>query len=82
MCCYGRKKGRKMNVAKTSAHENEANLALSFARLGLRSGILDTDIFGPSIPTLFNLTDADEPRLSSSKYPEKPSVPSSPRLNH
>lgn len=40
-----------------------ANLALSFARQGLRSGILDTDIFGPSIPTLFNLS--GEPRLSS-----------------
>ncbi|KAK8210688.1 nucleotide binding protein-like protein [Phyllosticta capitalensis] len=40
-----------------------ANLALSFARRGLRSGILDTDIFGPSIPTLFNLS--QEPRLSA-----------------
>ncbi|EON69274.1 ATP-binding protein [Coniosporium apollinis CBS 100218] len=39
------------------------NLALSFARSGLRSGILDTDIFGPSIPTLLNLS--GEPRLSS-----------------
>lgn len=41
-----------------------ANLALAFARLGHRSGILDTDIFGPSIPTLFNLN--EEPRLSQS----------------
>lgn len=40
-----------------------ANLALSFARQGLRAGILDTDIFGPSVPTLFNL--GGEPRLSS-----------------
>lgn len=40
------------------------NLALSFARSGFRSGILDTDIFGPSIPTLLNLS--GEPRLSSS----------------
>ncbi|KAJ4150690.1 hypothetical protein LMH87_011427 [Akanthomyces muscarius] len=39
-----------------------ANLSLAFARLGFRAGILDTDIFGPSIPTLFNLT--GEPRLS------------------
>lgn len=39
------------------------NLALSFARRGLRSGILDTDIFGPSIPTLLNLS--GEPNLSS-----------------
>ncbi|KAM0265679.1 hypothetical protein ACHAQJ_000113 [Trichoderma viride] len=40
-----------------------ANLSLAFARLGFRAGILDTDIFGPSIPTLFNLS--GEPRLSS-----------------
>jgi ATP-binding protein involved in chromosome partitioning len=47
--------------------DNEAvNLALSFARRGLRSGILDTDIFGPSIPTLLNLS--GEPRLSSSMF--------------
>ncbi|OCL03707.1 cytosolic Fe-S cluster assembling factor NBP35 [Glonium stellatum] len=39
------------------------NLALSFARNGHRTGILDTDIFGPSIPTLLNLS--GEPRLSS-----------------
>ncbi|KAI9890546.1 MAG: hypothetical protein M1814_003886 [Vezdaea aestivalis] len=39
------------------------NLALAFARRGMRSGILDTDIFGPSIPTLLNLS--GEPRLSS-----------------
>ncbi|OIW24472.1 P-loop containing nucleoside triphosphate hydrolase protein [Coniochaeta ligniaria NRRL 30616] len=40
-----------------------ANLSLAFARLGHRAGILDVDIFGPSIPTLFNLS--EEPRLSS-----------------
>ncbi|KAG6016126.1 hypothetical protein E4U43_004171 [Claviceps pusilla] len=39
-----------------------ANLSLAFARLGLRAGILDTDIFGPSIPTLFDLS--GEPMLS------------------
>jgi ATP-binding protein involved in chromosome partitioning len=38
------------------------NLAVAFARKGLRSGILDTDIFGPSIPTLLNLS--GEPLLS------------------
>ncbi|KAK3682473.1 P-loop containing nucleoside triphosphate hydrolase protein [Podospora appendiculata] len=41
-----------------------ANLSLAFARLGYRAGILDTDVFGPSIPTLFNLN--EEPRLSAS----------------
>ncbi|KAI0812875.1 P-loop containing nucleoside triphosphate hydrolase protein [Xylaria sp. FL0064] len=40
-----------------------ANLSLAFARMGYRAGVLDTDIFGPSIPTLFNLS--GEPRLSS-----------------
>ncbi|KAF5648383.1 nucleotide-binding protein [Fusarium sp. NRRL 52700] len=40
-----------------------ANLSLAFARLGFRAGILDTDIFGPSIPTLFDLS--GEPRLSN-----------------
>ncbi|GAP88239.2 putative ATP-binding protein [Rosellinia necatrix] len=40
-----------------------ANLALAFARMGYRTGILDTDIFGPSIPTLFDLS--GEPRLSA-----------------
>ncbi|KAL9002333.1 MAG: hypothetical protein Q9188_004721, partial [Gyalolechia gomerana] len=38
------------------------NLALAFARAGHRTGILDTDIFGPSIPTLLALS--GEPRLS------------------
>ncbi|KMU81521.1 cytosolic Fe-S cluster assembling factor NBP35 [Coccidioides immitis H538.4] len=37
------------------------NIALALARRGIRTGILDTDIFGPSIPTLLNLS--GEPRL-------------------
>lgn len=41
------------------------NLALAFARRGIKAGILDTDIFGPSIPTLLNLS--GEPRLDESK---------------
>ncbi|KAF2870134.1 cytosolic Fe-S cluster assembling factor NBP35 [Massariosphaeria phaeospora] len=39
------------------------NLALAFARAGHRTGVLDTDIFGPSIPTLLDLS--GEPRLST-----------------
>ncbi|ERF71824.1 hypothetical protein EPUS_01739 [Endocarpon pusillum Z07020] len=45
-----------------------ANLALSFVRHNLRTGILDTDIFGPSIPTLLNLHDAQPPELTPSNF--------------
>ena len=32
-----------------------ANLAVAFAQKGLRTGLLDADIYGPSLPTLFGL---------------------------
>ncbi|KAF2398777.1 nucleotide binding protein-like protein [Trichodelitschia bisporula] len=38
------------------------NLALAFARQGKRTGLLDADIFGPSVPTLLNLS--GEPRIT------------------
>lgn len=31
------------------------NIALACARQGIATGILDTDIYGPSIPTLLNV---------------------------
>lgn len=31
------------------------NVALATARKGIATGILDTDIYGPSIPTLLNV---------------------------
>ncbi|CZT20416.1 related to Nbp35p and human nucleotide-binding protein [Ramularia collo-cygni] len=40
------------------------NLALALARQGLHTGILDTDIYGPSIPTLLNL-EGYEPELDA-----------------
>lgn len=52
------------------------NLALSFARRGIKTGILDTDIFGPSIPTLLNLS--GEPRLDESGSPFLGSSPLPP----
>lgn len=35
-----------------------ANLAVALARLGLRVGLLDCDIFGPSVPKMFQIEDA------------------------
>ncbi len=37
-----------------------ANLAVALARQGLRVGLLDADIYGPSVPTLFGLTGKPE----------------------
>ncbi|MEE2878083.1 MAG: P-loop NTPase [Pseudomonadota bacterium] len=34
------------------------NLAAAFAKLGLRTGLLDADIYGPSAPTMLGTTDA------------------------
>lgn len=35
-----------------------ANLAIALARLGYSVGLLDTDIFGPSMPKMFNVEEA------------------------
>ena len=45
------------------------NLALSFRSQGLRVGLLDADIYGPSVPKLFGLGQA-KPRLISGRILE------------
>ena len=35
-----------------------ANLAVSLAKLGYKVGLLDADIFGPSVPKMFQVEDA------------------------
>ncbi|CDK24846.1 unnamed protein product [Kuraishia capsulata CBS 1993] len=42
-----------------------ANLAVGLSKLNLNVGLLDADVFGPSVPKLMNLS--GEPRLSDNK---------------
>jgi ATP-binding protein involved in chromosome partitioning len=41
------------------------NLACAFARLGLRTGLMDADIYGPSIPTMMGVS--GQPRINADK---------------
>jgi len=42
-----------------------ANLACAFARLGLRTGLMDADIYGPSIPQMMGVS--GQPRMTADK---------------
>ncbi len=42
------------------------NLAVALARQGYDVGLVDTDIYGPSVPTMFGITD-EKPRVSQQR---------------
>jgi|CXWL01.1.fsa_nt_gi ATP-binding protein involved in chromosome partitioning len=42
-----------------------ANLAVSLGRLGYRVGLLDSDIYGPSMPLMFGIT--EKPRIEANR---------------
>jgi ATP-binding protein involved in chromosome partitioning len=42
-----------------------ANLAVRLGQLGYRTGLLDADIYGPSVPTMFGIQ--DKPRLDGNR---------------
>ena len=45
-----------------------ANLAVALARQGLRVGLVDADLYGPSIPGMFGIDTATPPRMSPARH--------------
>jgi ATP-binding protein involved in chromosome partitioning len=54
----------KGGVGKSSV---AANLALALAKSGAKTGLLDADIYGPSVPTLFHIQEPPEMRDSEGR---------------
>ena len=44
-----------------------ANLAVALAARGLRVGLLDADIYGPSVPLMFGVPSDEKPRVNEAK---------------
>ena len=61
-------RGRKFQVLKTSLQLLQekvvgkstvaANMAISLQKMGFKVGLLDADIYGPSMPTMFDVEGA------------------------
>ena len=44
-----------------------ANLAVALAESGARVGLLDADIYGPSVPLMFGVPDSEKPRVNADR---------------
>jgi ATP-binding protein involved in chromosome partitioning len=44
-----------------------ANLAVALARAGAAVGLVDTDIYGPSVPLMFGVPDGEKPRVDADR---------------
>ena len=51
-----------------------SNLAVALAKLGARTGLLDADIYGHSMPTMFGIADGTRPGTIPGPDPQRPMI--------